>query len=167
MGNLVTFIARPFEFFLTIALTICFLIKLRQLHMTTIEILGINKYTGNSSSGGHQSVRSATNISVSGGAVSAVSGVSGTSDVATPNSLDISSTPKTFSFGVKDEKNLSTDIVVDNGDGNVTFFLDLFKQIDGVVGVSTCHASCWFVQKQQARFLRQAHRDFQAAFVAT
>jgi hypothetical protein len=42
---------------------------------------------------------------------------------------------------------------------------DPLEQIDGVVGVGARHPRCGLIEQQEFWFLRQAHREFQAALV--
>ena len=57
-------------------------------------------------------------------------------------------------------------VVLDDAHGDVALVLDLFQQVDRVVGVRPRHAGGGLVQKQKLRALDQAHRHFKTPLVA-
>ena len=56
-------------------------------------------------------------------------------------------------------------VMLDDRHGNVTPVIDLLEEINGIVGVGSCHACGWLIKQKQFGFLDKAHRHFQPSFV--
>ena len=56
-------------------------------------------------------------------------------------------------------------VMLDDAHGDISFLVDLFEQIDGVVGVGPRHARRRLVEQQELGRLHEAHRHLEPPFV--